>query len=272
MDVKTYIDQFNVLGTNHDINCNMVSQMLYAAFLNAFKTVMENEEYLYFKEYQERVFDLVENLRELSIPTIPVVFNYLEKQNQYLVDIIIMSWCLPRSDSYLSKQFYYNKYKSNIQMYNSKLIRNITHSCMKSFCIETLSKSNSIPIHCIDYLWFYMNDVSLELTFYNSESYSYIGFIMPASNDEYINFGFNMEYLLDLGLGQVAYDDYSNSKGSFRNFLKKFVTDFTVVKQLLTTKSAANYKKQLMNISKNPSKYFGDLVNEIPSNIMEILQ
>ena len=83
MDVKTYIEQFNVLaveikdGDNNEdltmlkrdseplgediINRENMSHILYSAILNRFKITLTEEEYDYFKEYQERVFDLVDN-------------------------------------------------------------------------------------------------------------------------------------------------------------------------------------------------------------------
>ena len=284
MDIKTYINQFSVLGKD-DINCDNLSQMLYSALLNKFRVEFTKEEYGYFKEYQERVFNLVENLREMNSATISLVFDYISKINNYLVDIIIMLWCLPRSDNLLSKRIYNVCYKENIQKYNEKLIKNICHKVMENFCIETLTKTNYVPIHCIDYIWFYMNTISMEFTFYNSESSKYIGFIMPENNehnkhnkhnkhnenDEYIKFEFNMEYMLDLGLGQVIYDNDPVRKCSFRFFLKNIMIDINVVKKLLTGKTASNLKKQLLNISKNPSKYFGDNFFCFPKEIVDEL-
>ena len=101
-NIETYIAQFNVLGIDEFINCDNLSQIVYAAFLNKFKITMNDEEYIYFKEYQERVFDLVENLRELDTKSISLVFNYLDEKNPYIADIIIMMWCMPRTDNFLS--------------------------------------------------------------------------------------------------------------------------------------------------------------------------
>jgi hypothetical protein len=274
INVETYIDQFNIVGKYNDLNYDVLSQLLYSAILNKFKVTMNEEEYVYFKEYQERVFDLVENLRELSTATISIVFNYLDKINNYLPDIIIMLWCLPRTDTLLSKRIYNNSYKQNIIKYNEKIIKNINHTVIKNFCIETLTKTNNVPIHCIDYIWYYMNTISMEFTFYNSESNAYIGFIMPEHNkgdDNYIDFGFNMEYLLEMDLGKIIYENDPGSKGSFRNFLKKIVVDAEIVKKMLTIKTKHNYQRQMLNISKNPSKYFGDLLVSFPEEVIGLI-
>lgn len=272
MDAKLYIDQFNVLGTTGEINCENLSKILYMAILNKFKVTFSEEEYYYFKEYQERVFDLIDNLRELSSTTIPIVFEYLDKNNYYLLDIIILQWCLPRTDTYLSKKIYNATYKKNIQKYNFKLIENINHYTVRNFCVDTLIKTNNVPIHCIDYLWYYMNDLTLELSFYNSECNSYIGLAILDDEDNSIEFGFNMEFLLDMGLGQIMYDNDPLAKQSFRKFLEIFVIDIDVVKKMLTIPTKNNYKKQLINISLNPSRYFGQALKTLPSSILKELE
>lgn len=267
-NVETYIEQFNILEKG-DIDCDNLSYVLYGAILKKFKITMDQDEYAYFKEYQEHIFDLIENLRELNTEIIPIVFDYLNKINHYIPDIIIMLWCFPRTDNFLSKLIYNKNYKLNIQKYNHKLTAHINHYVMKNFCVETLSKTNNIPVHCIDYIWFYMNGISLELSFYNCECGTYIGISMLEDDDEYVGFGFNMEYLLEMGLGQIIYEN--DSKGTFRNLLKNLVLDFDIVKKLLTVKTKNNYRQQAINICNNPSKYFGDTINEIPKIIIEEL-
>lgn len=278
MDVKTYISQFNIVD-NEDIDflhCENLSKLLYSAILNKFRITISKDDYQYFKEYQERMFDLVENLRELTSATIPIVFDYLTEINPYLPDIIIMLWCLPRSDQYLSKKIYTNRYKQNIQKYNIKLIKNIENNVIKNFCLETLTKTNNVPVHCIDYLWMYMNGLSFDFTFYNQEGAQYIGFEIPESDENnkdetFINFGFNMEYMLEMGLGQVVYKSDPLAKGSLRNFLKNIIFDVNVVKKLLSSQSNNNLKIQLKNIIKNPTKYFGDTVNQIPEELCQLV-
>ena len=268
MDVCLYIEQFNLLDNAHEINCDNLSKLLYKAILNNFKIEMTTDEYYYFKEYQERVFDLIENARELTSATVPVLFEYLDKENHYLLDIVIMQWCLPRTDNYLSKKFYDIKYKQNIEKYNCKLTKNIEHYAIKNFCTETLIKSNNVPIHCIDLLWYYMNDLTLELSFYNSDSKLNIGF---CPTDNTMGFGFNMEYLLEIGLGKINYETDPNKKGPLCVFLSNFVTNIDIVSYMLTIPSKNNYRNQLLNISKNPLKYFGDTVREIPQEVLNII-
>lgn len=269
MDIKQYLKQFNVIGHKGNLHCENLSQILYATILNKFRMNMTQEEYVYFKEYQERVFDLVENLRELPSTTIPIVFDHLTNVNHYLIDIIIMLWCLPRTDDYLSKKMYNKEYRENIQKYHQKMVKNICHKCMENFCIETITKTNNVPVHCIDYIWFYMNNLSFDFTFYNSNGGAYINFTF-SENDKFINFGFNMEYLLELGLGQIVYHNDPNQKGSFRNFLQQIITNMDVTKKLLETQ--VNFRTQFKNISKNPAKYFGENFKQFPKEIIDELE
>ncbi len=265
MDVKTYVNQFNVLGKDEYINCNQISQMLYEAYLNKFIIKYTYKEYEYFREYQERIFDLVENMRELKISTIKLIIEYLNNNDQYIVDNIIMTWCLPRLDNHYSKRIYDNVYRKNINTYNNKLISLIDHKLIKDFCCLTLSKTNYIPIHCIDLLWYYMENISLEFIFYNMENARYIGIIMPDHDSNDIVFGLNMEYLLDMGLGKIVYKN--DNKGSFRNLLKQFLINIDVINRVKNLEHGKNYLKQLINIYKNSIKYFDEELPKLPNEL-----
>lgn len=275
MDPESYIAQFYVIGKDEVLNCDGLIHILYAAILNKFKVDMTKEEYFYFKEYQERVFDLVENLREQDIDTISLILEYLYKINAYLADIIIMLWCLPRSDQYLSRQIYHSVYYQNIEKYNTKITNLIEHNAIKCFCLETLSKTINVPVHCIDYLWYYMNALSLEFSFFNTNSGDYISFVMPEhghdEKNEYIDFGFNMEYMLRLGLGRISYSNDPLNKMPLYQFLKYFVSDIDIVSKLMTCKTRYNYQTQMKCIIDNPSKYFGDIPIEISPELRQLI-
>jgi hypothetical protein len=236
---------------------------------------MSEDEYTYFKEYQDRVFDLIENLREMSSATIPLVFDYLSGINATLPDIIIMLWCLPRSDQFLSKINYNKRYKENIAKYNRKLIRNIEHRVVADFCLETLTKTNNVPVHCIDYLWFYMNKISMEFIFYNSESGGYIGITIledeedKNSDEQWIELGLNVEYILGLGLGRTIYKTNPSNKGTFQKFLFKIFSDPLVVEKLV---KMPNFCRQMLTMSENPSKYFGSDVTNFSPEIIAIIE
>lgn len=262
-DIDNYVKQFHVIGVDEYINCNSICIMLYNALISKFKITFTKDEYPYFKEYQERIFDLVENMRQLDNSIIHNILSFLEIENHYLVDIIIMSWCLPRSDTYLSQNRYKLKYKDNIIKFQSKLIHNITQSYMQKFCLDFLSKSNNLPIHCIDYIWYYMNALTIEFEFYNNQSANYIG--INLHNDRTITLGLNLEYILFMGLGNF---EYSN-KGSFKKFFIEFIQNDIIVSKTLESNSGCNFFTQLKKISQNLDFYFGNDLLKLPPSILQ---
>lgn len=296
-NVESYLEQYGVLGVCGEINCDNMSQILYSTFLNKFQKTMTKNEYYYFEEYQERIYNLIDSLREMTSATIPVVFDHLDKNNNfYLLDNIIMMWCLPRASATRSKQKYDKIYKENIEKYNCKIIKNINHYTIKNFCIETMTKNNNVPVHCIDYIWYYMNCKCVEFAFCNMESGKYIGFTVEElspeeelerkNTDVYFEICLNMEYVLLMGLGKAIYpelatstdtvSDISNieqlSKGQFRDLLRFMITDLPIVKLLKKSSTFNNYKKQVINMSKDVRKYFGDILESIPQDVIDEIQ
>lgn len=265
MDI--YLGQFFVpqIGNVEDL-----SKKLYRALLNKFMIDVSFQEYNEIKQYQECIFDLVEDLREKDISFIGEFLNYLDNHDPYLADNTIMIWSLPRTDDYLSKKFYNKKYEENIKKYNCKLVELVEHPVVKNFCIETLSKTNYVPVHCIDILWFYMNILSFELFFYNTNSCYYLGFVMPEKRglwDEYIEFGLNVPFILEMGLGNVDYLSKKSGaleeveelpRGTFKHFIKKFFTSYFLAEKMVSSRCGKNYFSQLRKINDNPSKYFGE--------------
>ena len=256
MDPTKYLDQFRILKSDV-IKCQNLSQMLYQAILNKFKVTYNDEEYEIFSEYQHRTFDLIEDLREKDLNTISLILTHVNSIDPYLADNIIMCWCLPRVGVFFSKKAYSNAYKENISSYNHLLISLIDHIVIKNFCIETITKTNYVPVHTIDLLWGYFEDIELEFEFYNKESGEYIGFDLSHS-DSTIKFGFNMEHMLWLGLGKVV---RSNNKGSFRNFIKILLIDDVLMKKLYSLPTGENYRNQVKTILLNKEEYFGKLLN-----------
>lgn len=210
MDIKTYIDQFLVLSDE------ALSQKLYSLILNRFRVTISKDDYTAVKTYQDNISVLIEDLRENDTNFIEKVLEYLDQVNPYVADIIILLWVVPSSEL-ISKRIYQRTYAKLIQKYNSKLTDLVTHNVIKNFCVETLSKTNYVPVHCIDLLWFYMSNMSLELSLYNFESGAYIGFTMQDSNS--IIFGLSLEYIQKMGLGNIKYKDDPFKKETFLDFI-----------------------------------------------------
>lgn len=271
-DTTEYLNQFDVMGKTDKFDNDAMIHTLYMALVNKFNMTLDEDQYTLFSIYQEKFYDLMENLIELDVKLISKILSDVHKESEYLSNIIIMSWCLPRAGKYCSKMIYRNKYKQNIRDYNSKLVQLITTEPVANFCIDTLSKKNYVPVHCIDYLWYYMNSVTLILQFYNYDSGANIGITPHADHDgdTCIYLGFNMEYMLEFGLGKVNYFSEaqlnntvtsSQSKGSFRMFLINILTNEDIVKNYLSINTSGNYKRQAVAILRNSSKYL-DLLSD----------
>lgn len=230
---QLYLERFHVI---HDDN--VIVNILYDLYLKKFNIPIEDDEYIIVDEYHDKVFDLVEDLRELSFDNISDVLIYLDSVLPSLADIIIMAWCLPRSKNYHSKIMYDKQYKSNIGLYNHKMIYHIELYVVRNFCLESLIKDNYIPVHCIDLLWFWMNNIDIEFAFCNSGSGNHIG-IDKSDGTKII---INMENIINLGLG----NQNAKNRGTFMDLLQRVLHDEYMVDYY--SKIDKNYVTQRDNI------------------------
>lgn len=264
--MNQYINQFNILGKTDGINCEYLSQLMYTCLLNKFNIKMSEDEFKIYKEYQNRVFDLIEDLRTKDAKFMSNIFDYLSNKNIYISDIIIMCWCLPRPGTFVSNVIYDNYYRDNIKEFSPIMVKNITHNVMKNFCTETLSKTNNVPIHCIDYIWYYMSNISIDLNFIKYDRFLSIEYLNnPIENQsEFVYLNVCLQYLLDLGLGCVVYEQDPLNKGSMRNFLANFMFDINFIETMIRSDKKANFRKQLSKIYTNPTKYFSFVPENLP--------
>jgi len=216
---KNFIDQFQII-TQDD---NPLVKLLYAMYINKFKINMEIEEYQIISELHQKIFSCTEEMREMNSDQIKEIFIYLDRILPCLADIIIMTWCLPRADQYNSKIIYNNMYQKNIQNYNQKLFDLVDLYVIRNFCMESLIKKNSIPIHCIDILWYWMCliDVEVEFSFLHSGNGNFI----ILDKEDCVLFGVNMVSVFKLDVGKNVC-----KKGSFQKLLKEFITNETFIK------------------------------------------
>jgi hypothetical protein len=294
LSVHDYIDQFGVLGMDEFMNSDNLSQILFTSYITKFTEVLTTEESNYLNGYHDRVFNLVENMRELSKSTISVIFEYLLKKNAYVLDLVIMVWTLPRKNNYLGQDKYKLKYKENIQKYNNKLIQLINTTPIEQFCIESLTRNivtktgtcnNYLPIHCIDLLWYYLspNDFSLEFSSITSKEYvgveineSFVVDSVDANNEEtsdteYLtqffsskNFTSKIKKLEHTTLfinteyllycGLGTVNNINNK--NLRDIIVLFMTDINFFNQIRELTSVKNFVSQVETIKKNPKQYF----------------
>jgi len=256
-----FIQQFNILESSADnINCTEVSKLLYEAFLTSFKISLEAESYDILLVYQHRIYDFVENMRELDSDRIKSILGILDKENPYVADIVIMSWALPRVNECLSQTAYDRKYKANIAKYNHLIEEIVDFYVVKNFCIETLTKTNNVPVHCVDILWYYMTNLSVEFSFNGDANRRYLGIKIDDADPEFTLIGFHLEYILDMDLGRTIFKSDPMAKGPFRNLLKRFVIDPEMVEAFRTStcSNSKNYIKQRKQILSDLKKYFDE--------------
>src|SRR5579872_1879092 len=153
IDPVPYLYQFGVIGPDEMLNTDTLSQILFAAYLNHLDKVFSIEEQQYVDEYHERIFNLVENLREHTVGDIQIILEYLYEANPYVLDLVIMTWCLPRHSTYLSEQIHLSRYHTLISSYNHKLIHIINSKAIMQFSAEAMAKTNFVPVHCLDLMW-----------------------------------------------------------------------------------------------------------------------
>ena len=251
-----YLNQFGVIGPDETLNTDNLSQILFSAYLNHFNKAFDIEEQTYIDGYHERIFNLVENLREHTVGNIQLVLEYLYEANAYVLDLVIMAWCLPRQSNYLSEQIYLDRYTSLVSTHNHKLIQIITLKPMEQFCSEAMAKTNHVPLHCIDLLWYYMTPYELEFRFTAGNTSKWVGIHIDeteSTESMHTIITINLEYVLSCGLGRVK-----NLKGKIFEDIIIFMMGTTEsIESLKNAPTGKIFYSQYLKIKQSPEKYFG---------------
>lgn len=269
MNIDEYLSQFNVLGKDEYLNTEHISFILYKTILSKFRTFFTSQEHELLMCYQIRTLSLIENLRKLDTVFIDSVMKYIQSQNIYLVDIIIMMWCFP-TDIGINKNTYDMKYEKNTKKYNHKMIKLVNEDYLENFCIESISRNGHIPIHCFDYIWNYIDSVDFTLEFINYNCGDYIKIsiyqekIVDSDIELQILLGINMVYLMKNGLGNCKYKHQIDNV-SFNEIIYKMLYTKNISDELLKSKTGENFKIQMNQIKKNPELFF-------ESSILEMIQ
>lgn len=152
-----------------------------------------------------------------------------------------MAWSQPRVGKYLSNKFYQIKYTENIKNYNWKLTKLLDTKGMNHFCSDTLSKTNKIPIHCLEILWNHITNFEIFLT--NNPNY-----ISVVMEENILTIGINLEQVLKLGLATEI----------ILPTIKLFFTDKTIADKCLNSSFHKLFLEQYTHIHANFNKYFGE--------------
>lgn len=244
MDSEKLVDEYDVIDRKMSI-------ILYDMYMNKFRKMVSDEEYAAIQEYNEKVILFVEQLREYDSSDILKVLLYLDKKEPTLIDITIMQWCLPRAQLYRSAQMYDKEYKKNIATYNHKLINIIDSYVFRNFVVDCITKTCSVPVHCIDILWKWIPiETSFDFTFCSATNGNYIGIVVDLE-DEYVKVNFNMESILHFNVGNLM-----TNKGPFKYQIKTFIYNKEYQEVYEKSVTQKTYRRQAENIRKKYDENF----------------
>jgi hypothetical protein len=242
------------------------AEVLYVSFLSRFEQKPKDQNAS--KIFQDCMISYVGKLRTLDTDVIGSALKELAIINPCLPDIVIMMWCLP--DPKAENLIMNIEHKRLIETCNPKLIDICDHPIVKSFCIETVTKTNYVPIHCIDILWPYMQNRELNLRFENEQTWDFVGFLMSPGDDvddgNYnMDLSLNIDAVFSMGLGKIAIKNFS-----LRKLLYPLIFDAATIKSIYETDEGNDFKEQLKRIHANGPEYFANY--ELPSDIIKYLQ
>lgn len=271
MNNNTYLKQFGITAESIN-NDNDSIHKLYFKLLNKFDAGLFQSTTIYenFIQFEENMYDLVENLRTLDVNYISQIFDSLSIHDPRLVDICILLWCIPRSN-YMSKNRWYEAYKNLVSLWSNKIMLIIENDHVKNFCIETITKTNYVPIHCFEYLWYYLNDgVCLEHVFVNSRSGMFVGFEYDDSESGssdiiQCKFYINIEYIFMLGIGT---SDITNGKNSLQQHYLDIISNIENIDQLNKSDTFDNLVSQINSVISNWDKYMLNSGLTRPTNVL----
>jgi hypothetical protein len=257
-NLTEYIRQFDIVAlpfiVGDEIKMNALyydDKESYICFIEAtYNFIMSNFEMEY-DEYElvnlhmyiERLHTFVTNIREKNENEIIAILEYLNNENKYIVKCIIMLWCIP--DNYFDNGVDYDnfkmEYKNNITQYNYKIVNLINRDVIKKFCEDILLVHSFFTIHCFEYIWFYMNEISIEFKFVDCPKAT-VGFCVDIEKfkqncqqtnidnktNEFIQIQIDIIQLFELGIGNHVYTNRKTLSDFLSQYL--FTDDQTIEK------------------------------------------
>lgn len=254
---ETYVQQFDVLDTDIDLGDNEIlneridnlhlCRRMYSRYLNPMPIVMIEGEQQLVDKYSENVYDFVENLREHEIRYISDILKYVMHKDPYLVDVVILTWSLPRAVR--NRTIYANIYRELIAKFNHKLLAAIPDFIIDFSC-DMLIKSCRFPVHCIDFVWPTTAGLNIEIVITNKDYGPYVNVRCEADGDfdpqnDVIELRLCVEYILDMGLG-------SSGETPLKMVLKNLVDTAKVEDTTLDPVC----REQILNIRRDYTRYF----------------
>lgn len=103
-------------------------------------------------EFIELIFFTVSRLHEEE--DLLSIFSWLLEHDACLLDVILMCWCIP--NGCFSEAGLERLHKQLVLEQLPKLIALRDTEPIKQFCIETVTKTCQLPVHCFDLIWPYL--------------------------------------------------------------------------------------------------------------------
>lgn len=248
-----------------EIKTSVASQVLYTCFLNRFRWEMEEEHSQILAIYQQRVADVLEDLRERSDPEIVCVLECLDQTDRHLLDVIIMSWCQPRPRQFLSKLMHERCHRELIRKYHPTMLRLLDHYTLRNFRAEAFCRDCHLPVECLDYIWSDLVQREIVPVFSNDASGGYLG-LLNSSQEDATELTINLKVLMELGLGRHSVV-WEGCPRQFRDVIRSLLSDPALVREALQSSTAINYLAQVKYIYQHYQEEMGCLAPELAARM-----
>lgn len=152
-DVVRYVSQYGLIGPDDFIKPEYMANLYYTALQKKFQIELDTDEYIYFQEYQKRISDFVNDIRQLEPIYINIIMEYLDANSVYTNLIILLTWSVPHFMEYFSHRTFDSKYLEYINNYGEKILRIDNITPIINICVEVVSDDCHFYAHCLDYFW-----------------------------------------------------------------------------------------------------------------------
>ena len=139
------------------------------------------------------VHDVIRDMHSLDQTELLNVLEYLFVNDQYLLDIILICWCLP---SGFGKRQRFKNYKKLIEEQGCKLYQLIDTDPIRQFGVMV---TRDLPVHCIDLIWPYVTE-PYEIIWLESV----VGDTIKIVHGEYVKISVCALTVFELGLGNTG--------------------------------------------------------------------
>lgn len=188
------------------------------------------------EDYVDLVFDVIRDMHSLEQDRLVEIFKYLLEADAYLLDVIIMCWCVPTSGFGRRQRMRLQKVLIEEQLPKLLAIKDIEP--IKQFCIEISTRTCQVPVHCFDLIWPYVTLQTYEMAWRPQDMGS---MIKLDAVDDVIKICVDAHAIIALGLGNVP-----NEQGlTFKQLIQSIAANEQVLALLHATPTGHHLVKQI---------------------------